>query len=131
MLQMLFFGMVLFHIIDDFCLQSFWLVNGKQKSWWKENAPDALYRHDYIVALLIHSLSWAIMIMVPWFLYAGPNLWSDSAISWVIIFNTIVHAIVDDLKANRHAINLVTDQVAHFAQIIITCSVGGVLWYPV
>ena len=37
-----------------------------------------------------------------------------------IIINTVIHYIVDDLKANKYKINLVIDQSIHFIQIILT-----------
>ena len=37
----------------------------KQKKWWQENAPQKLYKYDYIVALIMHSMSWSFMIMLP------------------------------------------------------------------
>lgn len=48
--------MVLCHIVDDFYLQGI-LAQLKQKKWWAENANDLLYRNDYVIALIIHSLS--------------------------------------------------------------------------
>lgn len=33
---------IFFHIVDDYYLQG-WLASAKQKSYWKENAPDKLY----------------------------------------------------------------------------------------
>ena len=38
----------------------------------------------------------------------------------VFIGNTIIHAVVDNLKANKLKINLVVDQSIHILQIIIT-----------
>ncbi len=40
--------MIFFHILDDFHLQG-WLANAKQKQWWKDNAPDNMYKYDYLV----------------------------------------------------------------------------------
>lgn len=36
------------------------------------------------------------------------------------ILNTLCHTYIDDLKANRHRINLIQDQLIHFGQIFIT-----------
>lgn len=55
-------AMIFLHIVDDYYLQG-WLASAKQKDWWKQNAPDELYKHDYIMALFMHSFSWAFMIM--------------------------------------------------------------------
>lgn len=109
--------MLFAHIVDDFYLQGI-LAKMKQKGWWEENAPAALYKFDYIAALIIHALSWSIMITLP-ILYA--SAWN---LHWAIYLmlgaNVAIHAIVDDLKANRHAINLIGDQSIHFAQVYIT-----------
>ena len=56
--------MIFCHIVDDYYLQG-WLASAKQKQWWKDNAPDKLYRFDYIWALIMHSFSWSFMIMLP------------------------------------------------------------------
>ena len=42
-----------------------------------------------------------------------------------IIVNTVIHAIVDDMKANKKKINLITDQNIHFEQILVTWLVWG------
>ena len=56
--------MIFCHIVDDYYLQG-WLASAKQKKYWKENAPEKLYRYDYIWALIMHSFSWSFMIMLP------------------------------------------------------------------
>ena len=109
--------MVFCHIIDDYYLQG-WLASAKQKKWWQENAPARLYQYDYIWALLMHSFSWAFMIMLPVAFSMQFN------ITWLfaLVFgiNVGIHAFIDDLKANKLKINLWVDQVIHFTQIAIT-----------
>jgi hypothetical protein len=111
--------MLLGHLVADYTLQG-WLADGKQKSWWEETiikkyghlVDMAKYKYDYIAALVCHALYWSIFICAPFY-----------ASSWFIvavILNTIVHAIVDDLKANRHKINLIQDQLLHLVQILLT-----------
>jgi hypothetical protein len=112
-----FFLMILFHIIDDFVLQPVCLSKLKQQSFWTTNAPSKMYKNDYKMALFIHSLSWSIMIHVP------IMLWMEYNIILLIItisLNTVIHYIVDDLKANKYKINLITDQSIHLLQILIT-----------
>ena len=60
--------MVMMHIVDDYYLQGI-LAKMKQKSWWEENAPNKLYRKDYLMALFMHSFSWAFSIMLPLAIY--------------------------------------------------------------
>jgi len=106
--------MFLGHLVADYTLQG-WLADGKQKSWWDKVCGGKVlekYRHDYIAALVCHALYWSIFICAPFY-----------ASSWflaAVILNTIVHAIVDDLKANRLAINLIQDQLLHLGQILMT-----------
>ena len=45
---------------------------------------------------------------------------STIVLALLIFFNATIHALIDDLKANRFAINLIQDQVAHILQIIVT-----------
>jgi len=109
------FVMIFAHIVDDYCLQGI-LASLKQKSWWeKQKNYKPMYKYDYIVALIIHAFSWSFMISLP-ILYFGFTKWIVVA----ILLNTIIHGIVDDLKANKEKINLITDQSIHIAQIVIT-----------
>jgi hypothetical protein len=110
--------MIFFHIIDDFVLQASCLSSLKQKSFWQEKAPDELYKHDYIWALIMHSFSWAFMIMLPLAYVAGFAI----GIDFIIIFaiNVALHAFVDNCKANWKTINLIHDQVIHIMQIVFT-----------
>ena len=110
--------MIYLHIVDDFMLQGI-LASMKQKNWWtaqKEYKP--LYKYDYIVALLIHSFSWAFMIMLP----IAAKFDFDVSVSFYIalLVNTLIHCVVDDLKANKGKINLVVDQSIHIIQIVVT-----------
>lgn len=112
------FLMVFAHIYDDYYKQSI-LASMKQKTWWKRNAPAPMYRFDYIAALIAHAFSWAFMIMLPIAIMYSFDL-SPSVYAIALVVNMIVHAIVDDLKANRNKINLVTDQLIHIIQIVLT-----------
>jgi hypothetical protein len=109
--------MFFLHIVDDFYLQGI-LAKLKQKDWWKKNAPNPLYRYDYIVGLIVHSFSWAFMIMLPFAIQQH----FDFSIQYYVLFgfNVLVHAITDDFKANKKEINLITDQTIHVLQIMLT-----------
>lgn len=111
--------MIFAHITDDYYLQG-WLASAKTKNWWEKNAPDKLYSKDYIMALFCHSLSWSIMVFLPILIY---SLYNQIDLNWfylVLPINLIIHAIIDDLKANKFKINLIIDQSIHFIQIAIT-----------
>lgn len=113
--------MLLGHLVADYTLQG-WLADGKQESWWKKvcggEIPDK-YKNDYIAALYCHALYWSVFVCAPF--YASSNFLP------AIVLNTMVHAIVDDLKANQKAINLVQDQLIHLGQILLTFAVLTIL----
>ena len=110
-------AMIFCHIVDDYYLQG-WLASAKQKKWWEENAPQKLYNHDYIMALIMHSMSWSFMIMLPIAISMSYNV----SMLFVIVFilNAVIHALVDNLKANKLQISLITDQLIHLSQIFAT-----------
>lgn len=114
-LLMLFMFMVIAHIIDDYYLQGI-LANLKQKSFWEQNAPDKLYKDDYKMALLMHGLSWSFMILLPLMIYTHFTHIAYFFALW--IGSGLIHADIDDGKANKKSINLITDQILHIVQII-------------
>ena len=119
--MVLLLSMLFFHIVDDYYLQG-WLSSAKQKSWWEKNAPDKLYKNDYIMALCEHAFSWTFMIMLVPAIYTYFNA-SDLAFKlymFVFCFNWMIHCIIDDCKANKKNINLIQDQLIHIGQIIVT-----------
>lgn len=115
------FTMIFCHIVDDYYLQG-WLASAKQKSWWETNAPDKLYKNDYKMALIEHAFSWSFMIHIPimasLFLIKMPYI--SDVFTITLLINMCIHAFVDDLKANKKKINLVTDQIIHLFQVVIT-----------
>lgn len=113
-------SMIFCHILDDFCFQG-WLASAKQKEWWEKNAPEPLYRFDYICALIMHSVSWSFVITVPLKVYSTAMHFGNGWILAIMfLVNAAMHAIIDDLKANKKKINLVIDQSLHIIQILIT-----------
>ena len=110
--------MIFLHIWDDFGRQGI-MASMKQRNWWL-NQPEYtnMYCYDYIVALFMHSVSWAFMIMLPIFVLCKFELTAAHIIAFGV--NAICHMIVDDCKANRKTINLIEDQTFHMAQIFIT-----------
>jgi hypothetical protein len=107
------------HIVDDYYLQGI-LASMKQKEWWiKQPSYNEKYKYDYIWALLMHAFSWSFMIMLPP-LYLFKLSFNMIEILILFIANICLHAITDDLKANRKQINLIQDQLVHINQIIFT-----------
>lgn len=110
------FAMIFCHIVDDYYLQGI-LASMKQKAWWrKQESYNENYKHDYIIALIMHAFSWAFMISMPLIIAKANQI----VIGVAILTNTIIHAFIDDLKANKKKINLVQDQIIHIVQILLT-----------
>lgn len=128
MLQLfLFICSIFLHIVDDFRLQGF-MATMKQKSYWKDAGPK--YRLDYVVALLVHGFSWAFTVAIPYIIadvIIHHGLTSTLITNVVINFacNGILHACIDDLKANRKITNLIQDQLLHVMQLIVICLIFG------
>ena len=124
MLLVLLFAMIFCHVVDDYYLQGV-LAKLKQKESWPQDKPQ--YRHDYIAALAAHAFSWAFMILLPLLTFGIANNYDPLFFYvWypcVFILNTFIHAFVDNEKANEKSINLVTDQIIHMIQIIMTYGV--------
>ena len=70
------------------------------------------------MALLMHSLSWSFMILLPIAFVMSFNV--DLVFVVFFFLNVIFHAVVDDMKANRKTINLVIDQSIHISQVLFT-----------
>lgn len=114
-------GMIFCHIIDDFVLQG-WLANGKQKEWWRQNAPSSLYKNDYVMALLIHGFEWACVIsIIPViYLFTHVPIYILGLYLFWFVSLWLLHSGCDHLKANTHEINLIQDQLFHLFQITLT-----------
>ena len=112
--------MILMHIVDDYYLQGI-LASMKQKKWWeKQEGYKSLYKNDYKMALLMHSMSWSIMILLPAiFLFNVQGI----VLLAIFIINAFIHYVVDNEKANKLRINLMVDQTFHIMQIFITWAI--------
>lgn len=112
------FSMLFLNIVDDYYMQGI-LAKMKQKTWW--NNQPYLYRNDWIIALIEHAFSWTFMILLP---IAADIIIKGNLHNfyYLIAFaiNMVIHAIVDNAKANLLKISLVTDQCIHIIQIIVT-----------
>lgn len=117
-------GLILLgHMFADYTLQGC-LANLKQKAWWDkqlENVPNkGKYRNDYRAGLVCHSLYWSLIVCLP-LLMAGGNWYLANA-----AVHGLAHYVVDDMKANKLAINLVQDQLLHMAQLLAVWAVWNV-----
>lgn len=115
---LMFVVMLFMHIVDDYYLQG-WLAQGKSKKWWEDNCPNKFYNKDYIICLLEHGFSNSFLVHLPFFISFHSNF-----IFLSIFVYAIIHAFIDDLKANKKKINLIQDQVLH----IICMLVIAIIW---
>ena len=124
--------MIFCHIVDDYYLKG-WLASAKQKQWWEKNAPEDLYKYDYIVALFMYSFSWSFMMMIIptiYYLLINGNIdYKYTLIIFLFGINILIHALIDNMKANKKSINLATDQNIHILQIIWTWCILVVINY--
>ena len=126
-------SMIFLHIVDDFYLQGP-LAKFKQKKFWKEYMTDEssriLYRYDWFISLMLHAFSWTFMIHIPLFIVYYSKL--NSVILLIeFIITMCIHAFIDNLKANKLVIGLLTDQIVHIVQVLIifslySLSLGGI-----
>lgn len=107
--------MLFMHVIADFNLQGI-LAQMKCEAWWKDKKYYGEY--DWATALTMHAFSWTFLVMLPLLVYLDFQL--TNAFNNMFCINLFVHFFVDDLKANRHKIDLRTDQVIHIIQIAVT-----------
>ena len=113
----IFITTIFLHIVDDFYLQGI-LASMKQQEWWEEHYRDKMYRHDYVAALLIHSMSWSFMVHLPMLVHLYLSHADFNFFCFSMLLHTIAHAVIDNAKANDHSINLIQDQLLHLAQIV-------------
>lgn len=108
--------MLFFHVVADYNLQGV-MATMKQKTAWKEIA-DAGYANDYVCALMMHSISWSFMVMLPLAWHVHFNVGAGFVV--LFFFNVAFHMKIDNEKANMFLINLWGDQLAHLIQIAFT-----------
>ena len=119
--------MLLLHLIADYTLQGC-LANLKQRKWWVDTGKAngmtmqeiAKYKHDYKCGMLCHSLYWTLITFFPLIFLSLHCNW---AIAILVMVNTAIHYVVDDLKANQGKLTLWQDQGLHLLQIVLTCIV--------
>ena len=122
MAYLILFSMLFLHLIADYNLQGI-LAQFKQKKWWKENCPQAQYKNDWMIALVEHSFMWSFLVCLPLLGYMGMTSgWNEAGwlFSALVGFNTVIHAMVDNEKANKGSFNLIEDQLVHFVQIWVS-----------
>lgn len=76
-----------------------------------------------MIALVEHSFIWSFLVCLPILTYIGiTNNWELASAYFIycVVLNTLIHAEIDDEKANNKNLGLIGDQFLHFAQIFTT-----------
>lgn len=88
----LLFRLIVCHLLGDYPLQIDYIAKTKGENWYH---------------LLVHC-----------FLYALPFYWLFGW-NWQLLVVLISHVIIDALKARYKKINYITDQLLHYAVLIV------------
>ena len=116
---LLVFLIIITHIIDDFILQQLGnLHNMKQKKFWEpyNKEYNNKYCLDHYAGLVIHCISWSIMVHLPLLLLTQTP---EIIILVSSILHAINHGIIDNKKCNKHELCLVEDQLLHCIQLCL------------
>ena len=118
---------VFLHFYADFKMQiTAKLDKMKQWRWWRDecfkcfdNPNEARhaflkYHFDYLCALLIHGFMWSFVTFLPFLTSPSSNFIA------IVLVNGFIHAVIDDLKANKRFFPLWTDQFMHILTIGVT-----------
>ena len=113
--------MIYLHIFDDFVLQNA-LARMKQKDYWADAVKEKpFYKYDYVIALLAHATSWTTTVSIPILislLIRSVNPLVKVSFLCVYFINIVIHAHIDNRKANAKDINLIIDQSMHIIQVV-------------
>lgn len=113
---------IFLHVFADFNMQGI-MAQMKSKDYWKKY--DKKYQFDYVMPLIGHSFQWSFMVNLPMTI-AAIYTEADCLEMFVcmsIVFNTILHTIIDTWKANDHKTTLIKDQFYHTLQLILLWAV--------
>ena len=117
-------SMLFLHVIADYLVQNEFMAKFKQKKNWEDYNDTGLYSFDYIAVLLAHTFSWSFIVFFP-LLIEFKDAFGYFAI---VLINTGIHAYIDDYKCNKLKISLITDQILHIAQIMMTIGIGLLIY---
>ncbi len=88
----LFFKLIVCHLLGDYFLQVDYIAKTKGDNWYH---------------LLVHC-----------FLYVLPFYWLFG-LNWQMIVILVSHFVIDALKARYKKINYITDQILHYAVLMV------------
>lgn len=126
-IPIIWFLLVLFHIIADFNLQGLLAKWKQKKEWYLECSRSGIqepekskYKYDWLICLIAHAFMWSVITylpLLPAICYTPSKAEVTAMYVAIIITNTIVHAYIDHLKCNEFRLNLLGDQLLHILQI--------------
>lgn len=119
------FLIIIAHIIDDFILQQLGnLHNMKQKKFWEpyNKEYNNKYYLDHYAGLVIHCISWSIMVHLPILLLTQTP---EIIILISSIIHAIIHGIIDNQKCNKYKLSLFKDQILHLIQLCLIFGIGA------
>jgi len=88
----LFFKLIVCHLLGDYFLQVDYIAKSKGDNWYH---------------LLVHC-----------FLYTLPFYWLFG-LNWQMVVILVSHFVIDALKARYKKINYITDQILHYAILVV------------
>lgn len=115
--------MIVMHTLADYGVQHWCRLSDlKQKAFWETHpvGREKKYQYDYLFALGFHSINWACLTFWPLLFFHLISMEQIEIYNIVVIVNAVIHAIIDDLKANKLKLNLGQDQTLHLLQIVIS-----------
>lgn len=124
--------MYFMHYLADWVVQTDKVAELKQKKSWEKFGNPDLYKNDYKTVLSEHAYTWSFMVMTPLLICNLHNAqWSLLTYFLLVLANTGLHYIIDDMKANEYKMSLKSDQLLHDMQILVSffiyIIVGGAL----
>ena len=127
----LYITIVFFDIIADYNLQGI-LSQLKTERFWKDLKEKESKRHDgfkineadWVLPMIEHSFMWSFIVHLPIMIFYTVN---PTIILISILTHTCFHFLIDSLKANANAINLITDQFAHMIQLLFVMGLPGLI----
>ena len=127
----LYITILFFHIIADYSLQGV-LAQMKTVRFWKDLKERESKRQDgfkistkdWLMPMIEHSFMWSFIVHLPIMIFYTVN---PMIILISILTHTCFHFLIDSLKANANAINLITDQFAHMIQLLFVMGLPGLI----
>jgi hypothetical protein len=111
--------MFLAHVVNEFIIQPFGLGNLKRVDyWWKwgkyQDRPS-----DFLVALILHSISWSSLISLPILFIGEPEPLDLVHLQYMFFFLVVSHFVIELLEVKAEMLNLWWSQGLYLIQILL------------